>query len=833
MAATTPSSRSVERARAAGALWVAGTGAFLLLAAAAVFVAVRWEQIPASAKFAAIVALTGACVTAGRRLRTGLPATAAALFHLGVLLVPIDVAAIGVRLGWTWPVMLLAQGAAASVVFPVAARAEDSTVLRAAAWTGVVFLAAGVGGTTPVPAAVVLALVALVAAGAVQDPKRLPAGSGIAVPAWATVAGLAPALAGAERLGLPGGGVLADLGMAGDPSRYGALTAGAIAGATLALTGQRRRSVPCALLGIASLVTGAATSWLALEPTGTSTLIALAAVAVVVESVAWWLRADPFWGPLARPAAAAVELGAALFALELAGSLFDSATEPVHAPQPAVAAALAAIAWLIGGVRRTGRLAAWPVGLIGAAVSASGAVALATGSPGATAAALCAGGSALALLAPRAMPKTLGGIEPGGMSGIAVAMVAWAPLVAHPEAPVAAAVAVAGALAVAESAVRVTRAGRGPAAATASHVTWLVVGALAPLAGGLAVVALDGRPGPALVGAVLALWLVAAVADQADVPSRPTPVAAIPRVAAVSLLAATPALPASHATLLAATIAVLAVVDALRLDEPPVALGASLAAPVALAELAVATGWSTPEAGVILTVSAAVWLGLGAVLPARWTPPLAAGAAVSGGLGMLLALGDPTAGANAAIVAGGLMAALGLGLGQRTVTSAGGILATLGMWEHLRQAEVSALEPYAAPVALLLVAAGWIGRREGQTSSWVAYTPAIGLLGGGALGERVAGGAGWHALVAGGVATVAVAVGGARRLAGPLLAGTLLLGALVVNETLSMTAGAPTWMWLAAGGTTLLVSGVLMERRGIGPVEGGRRLVDIVRESFV
>jgi hypothetical protein len=39
-------------------------------------------------------------------------------------------------------------------------------------------------------------------------------------------------------------------------------------------------------------------------------------------------------------------------------------------------------------------------------------------------------------------------------------------------------------------------------------------------------------------------------------------------------------------------------------------------------------------------------------------------------------------------------------------------------------------------------------------------------------------------------------------------------------------------MWLAAGGTTLLVSGVLMERHGIGPLEGGRRLVDIVREGF-
>jgi hypothetical protein len=41
-----------------------------------------------------------------------------------------------------------------------------------------------------------------------------------------------------------------------------------------------------------------------------------------------------------------------------------------------------------------------------------------------------------------------------------------------------------------------------------------------------------------------------------------------------------------------------------------------------------------------------------------------------------------------------------------------------------------------------------------------------------------------------------------------------------------------TWMWLAAAGTTRLVSGVLMERHGIGPLEGGRRLVDIVREGF-
>ena len=72
----------------------------------------------------------------------------------------------------------------------------------------------------------------------------------------------------------------------------------------------------------------------------------------------------------------------------------------------------------------------------------------------------------------------------------------------------------------------------------------------------------------------------------------------------------------------------------------------------------------------------------------------------------------------------------------------------------------------------------------------------------------------------------------AGGVAGPLLAGTALLGTLVVNETLSVTAGAPTWMWLAAGGSTLLLSGIVMERHEVGPVEGGRRLVDIVREGF-
>ena len=76
-------------ARRTGATWIAATGAFLLLAAATVFVWARWDSIPDAAKLGALVGLTGACVLIGDRLRGSLPATGNAVFHLGALLVPI------------------------------------------------------------------------------------------------------------------------------------------------------------------------------------------------------------------------------------------------------------------------------------------------------------------------------------------------------------------------------------------------------------------------------------------------------------------------------------------------------------------------------------------------------------------------------------------------------------------------------------------------------------------------------------------------------------------------------------------------------------------------
>src|ERR671929_215723 len=67
--APTPPDRP-SSANRTGATWVAGTGAFLLLAATALFVAVRWDDIPGAAKLgmvgagAAWAALASAVIAA-------------------------------------------------------------------------------------------------------------------------------------------------------------------------------------------------------------------------------------------------------------------------------------------------------------------------------------------------------------------------------------------------------------------------------------------------------------------------------------------------------------------------------------------------------------------------------------------------------------------------------------------------------------------------------------------------------------------------------------------------------------------------------------------------
>jgi len=130
--------------RRAGATWVAATGAFLLLAGAAVFVAVQWDRMPVTAKLGLVVALTAAFLMGGRSLRPSLPATGDVLFHLGAFLLPVDLAALALRAGAGWRALLLAEGVLGVIALGGLSAVTGSVVLEWAGAASVAVTAAGV-----------------------------------------------------------------------------------------------------------------------------------------------------------------------------------------------------------------------------------------------------------------------------------------------------------------------------------------------------------------------------------------------------------------------------------------------------------------------------------------------------------------------------------------------------------------------------------------------------------------------------------------------------------------------------------------------------------------
>lgn len=837
-----------------GARWVAGLGAFLLVAAAATFVAVRWADIPDSAKLGALLAVTATCLVVHRHLRTTLPVTGAALFHLGVFLVPIDVAAIGVWGRWEWPAMLLAQGLVGTVTFAAAARTERSVVLRWGTWAAVVMLAGGIGAVTTVPAGLALAAVALAAVAChrwllAQDPE-LDAGLELGASAWAVLAGLAVPLAGAEQLGWPAAGVLVDLGLAGEPPHPTAAATGLVAAAALFVVAHRRLNLMAALTGVACALVGVTTAWVSIEPSVQASLVALATVCLLAEVAGFACRPDRFWRQTSDVVASLGEVVAGGFSFVHAGIVLAAPLAPLREPVAGLAAGLVALTW----VAATARRSATSLAMLAAAASSSAAVAMTTGSSTATGITVAVGAS-IVLLVPYFLPShdrgPVAGISTAPPTGrvLAAGLLGWAPLAAWDHPPVAAALAIAGSLVVAEAAVWATRATRSAAhtasvpiadAAFASSLGFLALG---PLATGAIALAntVDGTATAAIAGVVLALWAVAAILDRAEqlptdnilgysVPSLP--LSLVPRAAMVVPLLLATGLPLTHAAGVGALVAALALLDAFRLDEPLLLVGAGAALPLTVASLAVASDWTLAEAGIGVTLLGIAWLGVSGTLSERWLPPAIISAGIAGIVGMGLALDDPAVLATNLLLVGATIALLGVAVGQTSVIVAGLAVTSVGLWGHLTLADVRASEPYVAPVALLLVFAGMHARRELEASSWVAYSAPIVLLGGTALVERLAGRPAWHALVAGAVGVLAVVAGGAWRLGAPLLLGSVLVVATTMHETLGVTAAVPTWAWLAIGGAALLAAGVTMERQGLGPSETGRRLLEVVRERF-
>jgi hypothetical protein len=807
--------------RRAAATWVGATGSFLVVAAAAVFVAVKWNDIPDLGKLAIIAGLTAACLAGGRAMRASLPATGDVLFHLGAFLVPVDIASVCLRFDVGWRTTLLVEGGVGVALFAGLARATGSVALARAAALAMLVLAAGIAGVTPVPATLALALIAV---GAEALRLRTPAA------VWAAVAGLAPALGAAAGFllrGLEGtrlhigAGTLAELGLTSRPQQAVALVSGLLAAGVLARQANGRRDLRLAFLALASVAVGIGTAAVAVHVDGHVALLGLAALFVIVELVAFVLYDDDFWGrPLATTAVGAEACAAALtiaggVALVIA-PLFDPLGTAMGDVTHGAALALVALGWLAADMRRVERGssllrqplvqgAGWMPANVAVALSLAGAVAVATGSGLATAVALLT--VATALVAARRSAAI----------AIAAGFLPWAVLTASNHPLAVPAIGALGGLVLAVCARRVDRV-NGVALAIDATAT--------------AVVASFWLAGPldlwhAIYVAASVAWLLGLVLDR----SGPR-LGDVARLAMLVPLATTVGLRPSAAIVPLAWITALYVLDGVRLDRPQVAAGAALAVQPLVVALARANGVPVEWAGFALCVCAFAWGGLAAVVDGRWRLPfvVAAGAGLFFGAG--LAWGHDEALSDCLLVAGALGIVAGVATRETPMGHVGGAVLTGGIWGHLALAGVTAPEPYLAPVAVQLLVAGGQLRRTHALSSWIAYVPSIVLLGGTAFFERARDGGGEHALVAGAVGVTAVAIGGWRRLAGPMVAGTALVGLVSLRESLWALAGVPTWAWLGLGGAVLLAIAIMLERSDASPGEAGRRVVEVLAERF-
>lgn len=816
----------------AGAVWIAGTGAFLLLVASAVFVASNWNEIPPAAKLAAIGLLTGSFLVAGRSLRHSLPGTSGALYHLGAFLIPVDIAALAVHLGASSTQLALASGLVCAAAWWLLDRLEPSFLLRWGTSGAVVVAAAGFGGVTGLPAGLCLALLALVALS--LDTSR-------AATAWAVVAGAAPlaVLAGDAADGRVGW--LTTFALGGPTAGWAAAATGLVAASVLVTVAVRRTQPELAVLGLAAGVLGLGTTWWTAAPSTGTSLVLAAAGLLGIETAAALLRRDRFWCPILSPLAFVAELlatvatGAALVAtLEVV--LADTIGTALGAPdaQLALALALTAATWILADLRRRtddgqGTLVAVLTGagfgpaLPAAVTAAVGAVAV-LADPTATALALAAA-AGLAVCTGRPFAHAT-----------VVASATLAPLAADTQPALAAGLGALGALLIAWAAA--LRVEAGDTRPGASEAIWSLA-ALAglPVLGAVGVLSPTEPLLPVLAGAVAVLWLAALLLDVGDHSELTRGLGLVPRAA--SLLVLVPAgLSVREVGALAAVLVALAIVEAVRRQDPDIALTAAVSVPVLVITTGLTLGLAPADAGLLLAVFAPIALTGLAWAPRTWRVTICSIAGVAAVVSGLLVSADLATTATWLLIAGGTVLALGTWFRQPLLGWTGAGLLLLGTELHLSVAEVEAAEPYLVPVALLLVVAGAVARRsavrngEPPVGSWLAYGPALALVGGVALLERVAGGGPAHAALAGFVGVTAVVIGGWRRLAAPLFGGTALLVGVAAYESLAVTASLPTWVWLAVGGTVLLAAGILLERTATSPIQGGRRLVEVIGDRF-
>ena len=244
------------------------------------------------------------------------------------------------------------------------------------------------------------------------------------------------------------------------------------------------------------------------------------------------------------------------------------------------------------------------------------------------------------------------------------------------------------------------------------------------------------------------------------------------------------------------------------------------------------------DAGTSVVASSLVGIGLTGLstLDRRLVVGRSAGVVASTFAMVASGAASPVFSSIAAIVLGAQVIALGATTGRRWLLAPGTLLAagaSVSLWwtTGTNQWMIEAITPYGADggdlalaaVSAALLTVGWLLRRTLTVSSWLAYSPGLGMVGAWLIATQLEAGTDWATFGALAVGTTAIALGGVRRLGAPLVLGTVMLVATILVSAGARLAATPTWVWIAVGGTALLVIAALIERseRPLLPV--GRR----------
>lgn len=849
--------------RSTAASWVGAAGALLLLIAAVIFLAVSWDGLGLTARIVVIASVTAAAIVGGHRIRSMLPVVGAIVFHLGVSLVPVNVVGLALHLELGTGAVWLLPGMAMVVTFPPLAILGRSRVLAAAALVGVTVLATGIGLTTPVAPSVVVALAALLLVGLVASSSPVIDVWKAGTVALAATSVLMPLIATALEYGLARGQLVAALSSAGwalnswqTPAIAGVLAVAATATrATLARSWRLAVMTPV-LAGVAVITT--------LIPSNTPRLawLLIAPVALLLCEIAGLLgRHDALWGRVGERLAAAGELLAIPVVLAAAQLVVFGPWLMTEADgEVAVALGVGGSALMTAAVRRMlaspisgsmardrGTIGGRAVLLVGAAVVMSTAMLVAAmpTRPSVLPTIVLLTVVAGWILVDRAVANTAttrwyaparaavatllivlaAGASIGTAATLVVAILA-APLVGghlwglhrHPDgvpitvalAPVGVLVSVICALLPVDAAI-VEALSSVPIELVQLGVFTGAVLALAACIDRVAVLAdlARGFVGLMLLFALGTSWTPATLTEGVSTPAQR---------AVLELLTPAPAL----LVVLAPAILWL-LVDTVRTQRMRIAL---IVAPLTVrlvASIVAAASAGSVALGLVLVTFAIITAISALMVRDLWLRlSLSAAAGIAGIAGWVLIDVSPHArafaliGAGMAIVTGGVLT-------KRPVAShLGGVTATFGVWTLLSLQDIWTVDVWLLPVALQWLVTAIVARRSVRASSWVLETPPILLVVVAAIGERLAGAPSWHALLAGLVAVAATVYGGVRGRGGPITSGIVSILVIIFIETVAYAALVSTWAWFAIGGAVLLVTAVLIERRGSSPRRASR-----------